>query len=69
MLCKGAKEKNWNPALKGTERMLAIYDYTTFDTVGELILYAHFSSGAVLNICSQWQFANGINIRYGVPTH
>ena len=33
MLCKGAKEKNWNPALKGTERMLAIYDYTTFGMV------------------------------------
>jgi hypothetical protein len=33
MLCKGAKEKNWNPALKGTERTLAIYDYTTFGMV------------------------------------
>jgi hypothetical protein len=33
------------------------------DTVGELIRYAHFSSGALLNMCSQWQFANGISFR------
>jgi hypothetical protein len=30
MLCKGAKEKNWKPALKGADRLLAVYDYTTF---------------------------------------
>jgi hypothetical protein len=39
---KGAKEKNWNPALKGTERMLAIYDYTTFGMVSTQKLLRRF---------------------------
>jgi tetratricopeptide (TPR) repeat protein len=30
------------------------------DVVGELICYAHFSLGTVLNMRSQWHFANNI---------
>ncbi len=32
------------------------------DIVGELILYAHFSSGNMSNRCSQWQCATMIKI-------
>src|SRR5262245_23420082 len=66
VLCKGAKWKNANPPLERDERSLAIHNYTTFDIVGEIKNRAHDGRRPPSCLSSGMQFANNINIRYGI---